>query len=333
MSAPVPGPSAAPGPGAQPWRGGRDVDPSEALRLLRRRLPGLGAVSVELLGVGWDNTAYLVDGTWLARFPRRQQGADLTDRELLVLPRLADLLSLAVPAPVLVGDPDPGSDQGAGPDTDGFPWRVTVARAVPGVEWWRDPPAGEAAVAAAGRVAGALAVLHSATVQELFGDALEGLPVDPNRRSEPVERLRRGRAAHDRLTAAGLLGPELSGPALAALAERADGSPRGPQVLVHGDLHVRHVLVAAGVPTGLIDWGDVCRAEASVDLQVAYALVEGEARGAFLRRYGPVAPGVLDRARLLAVSLHLMLTDSALDVGDRPLLAAALAAAHRAVRP
>lgn len=307
---------------AQPWRGGRHVDEAEALRLVRARLPDLGACRAELLGVGWDNTAHLVDGTWLVRFPRRQQGADLTDRELSVLPRLAGLLPLAVPAPVLVGE--------AG---DGFPWRFTVARAVPGVEWWQDPPGPGSAAPAAERLAAALAVLHSPATADRMADALERLPVDPNRRTEPFERLRRAEAAHARLTAAGLLGPGLATADLLDLAERANRPARAPDVLVHGDLHVRHVLVADGAPTGLVDWGDVCRAEVSVDLQVAFALVEGRPRRVFLERYGPVPDGVLDRARLLAVTLHLVLAGSALDVGDVPLLAAATEAAHRAVRP
>ena len=87
------------------------------------------------------------------------------------------------------------------------------------------------------------------------------------------------------------------------------------------------------MPTGLVDWGDVCQAEASVDLMAAFALLEGEPRQALLDRYGPVAAGVLERARLLAATLHLQLADSALYTGDEPLLAAALAAAHRSVRP
>ena len=159
---------------------GRHVDQAEALRLLRRRLPGLGAGRAELLGVGWDNTAYLVDGTWLVRFPRRQEGADLTDRELLVLPRLAPLLPLLVPAPEHVGPLDDGEDR-----TDGYPWRFTVARAVPGVEWWRDPPGPGDEVAAARRLGAALGVLHSPEVGDHLADAVARLPVDPNRRPSP----------------------------------------------------------------------------------------------------------------------------------------------------
>ena len=259
------------------------------------------------------------------RFPRRQEGADLTDRELLVLPRLAPLLPLLVPAPEHVGPLDDGEDR-----TDGYPWRFTGgARGARGRVVARPARARRTRSPRRERLGAALGVLHSPEVGDHLADAVARLPVDPNRRTEPSERLRRSGPAHARLAAAGLLGPGLATAALEALAGTAGSAPRAPAVLVHGDLHVRHVLVAAGVPTGLVDWGDVCRAEASVDLMAAFALLDGEPRQALLDRYGPVAAGVLERARLLAATLHLQLADSALDTGDEPLLAAALAAAHR----
>jgi aminoglycoside phosphotransferase (APT) family kinase protein len=41
-------------------------------------------------------------------------------------------------------------------------------------------------------------------------------------------------------------------------------------VLCHGDLHVRHLLVDGdGSAAGVIDWGDLCLADAAVDLSIA----------------------------------------------------------------
>lgn len=305
-----------------PWRGGRHVDEAEALRLVADRFPHLRPRRARLLGVGWDNTAHVVDDVWLFRFPRRRQGADLTARELLVLPRLAPRLPLAVPAPELVG--------AAGRD---FPWAFTGAPFVPGVEWWVDPPSDR--VAAAVALADALVVLHSTAVAGALADVLPRLPVDPNRRADPVERARRTAPALARLVEAGRLDglPDLTltPDRLRALAAAAEEGPPGATTLVHGDLHVRHVLVHDGRPSGLVDWGNVCVAEVSLDLQVAYALLDGTARSAFLERYGPVGPGVLARARLLAVSLHLMIADAAVDTGDVALAGAALQAVRRAL--
>jgi aminoglycoside phosphotransferase (APT) family kinase protein len=104
-------------------------------------------------------------------------------------------------------------------------------------------------------------------------------------------------------------------------------------VLVHGDLHVRHVLVdAGGAPAGVLDWGDVCLADPAVDLSVGYAAFEGPAREAFLRAYGPVDAERELRARALAVRLSALLAENAAAEGRSRLLAEARAGLRRAAR-
>ena len=102
---------------------------------------------------------------------------------------------------------------------------------------------------------------------------------------------------------------------------------------MHGDLHLRHVLVdETGVGAGVIDWGDVCLADASVDLSIAYTAFEGASRAALFDAYGwPVEEEREARARVLAVSLCAALADYA-DEDHRPaLLAESLAGLRRAV--
>jgi aminoglycoside phosphotransferase (APT) family kinase protein len=79
-------------------------------------------------------------------------------------------------------------------------------------------------------------------------------------------------------------------------------SPAQP-VLVHGDLHFRHVLVERGRASGVIDWGDVCRADPAVDLPLLWSFVPPEGRDAFLEVYGEVSETQLLRARVLAIQL------------------------------
>lgn len=60
-------------------------------------------------------------------------------------------------------------------------------------------------------------------------------------------------------------------------------------MLVHGDLHVRHLIVdETATLTGVIDWGDVALAHPSVDLQIGWSGFSGDARDAFLTAYGAV---------------------------------------------
>ena len=106
-----------------------------------------------------------------------------------------------------------------------------------------------------------------------------------------------------------------------------------PSVLVHGDLHLRHVLVdGAGASAGVIDWGDAALADPCVDLSIAYAAFSGDSREALLATYGAVVDDAREaRARVLAVNLCAALADYA-DSDDRPaLLAESLAGLTRAV--
>lgn len=53
----------------------------------------------------------------------------------------------------------------------------------------------------------------------------------------------------------------------AGLEEHRDAMAyEGPSMLLHGDLHPRHVFTRAGVLTGIIDWGDVCGGDPLFDL-------------------------------------------------------------------
>jgi aminoglycoside phosphotransferase (APT) family kinase protein len=88
------------------------------------------------------------------------------------------------------------------------------------------------------------------------------------------------------------------------LADALDLPDPEPTAIVHGDLHFRHVLVdGSGAPAGVIDWGDLCRADPAVDLQLYWSLLPPASRGAFLAAYGPVPDDRLLRARVVAFSL------------------------------
>jgi aminoglycoside phosphotransferase (APT) family kinase protein len=73
---------------------------------------------------------------------------------------------------------------------------------------------------------------------------------------------------------------------------------------VHGDLHVRQVLVDGNARlTGVIDWVDVCRSDPAIDLSMLWSYLPRAGREAFLAEYGPVSGGQLLRARVVALSL------------------------------
>lgn len=94
---------------------------------------------------------------------------------------------------------------------------------------------------------------------------------------------------------------------------------------------MRHVLVADGRATGVVDWGDTALADAAVDLRLPYAAFDHAARTAFLTAYGAVGDGTELRARALAVHVSAALLDYGLDLQMTSLVDEASAGLARAV--
>jgi len=266
------------------WSAEVDVDEDLARRLIGGQFPQIELASLRVLGEGWDNVVWLVDQRWAFRFPRRAIAIPGVERELAVLPGLAPQLPVPIPAPVFAGRP-----------ALGYPWPFFGAELLPGVE------AADAALtdAARCRLAPELGVflraLHAAQVAD-------DLPLDPNGRSDMAKRASMAADWIAELERAGLWRAPTS---VARVLESARALPEpADAVLVHGDLHFRHLLVsAAGALVGVIDWGDVCRGDPSIDLSLLWSFFPPEGRTAFLDAYGPVSDDQLLRARALALCL------------------------------
>lgn len=309
-------------PAVSVWTPEHVVDADQARALLAEQFPHLALTSVELLAEGFDNTVYVVDGAWAVRFPRREVAVALLERELPLLPALAGRLPLPVPVPVLVGV------AGAG-----YPWPFWGAALLPGAELADLAVPDEARSALGAQVGAFLRVLHDPAVATDLGDPL---PHDPMRRAEPAHRGPLAREVLDRLADRGTWqrgGPLDRDVDRLLAAGAAVGPPTGTPVLVHGDLHLRHLLVGPdGLASAVIDWGDACLADPAVDLSLAWAAFAGAGRAALLSAYGLAVDAEQElRARVLAVGLCAALADYA-DQERRPaLLAESLAGLARAV--
>lgn len=290
-----------------PWESAQPVDEARAASLVGAPFPSLRGAPVRAVATGWDNSALLV-GDVVFRFPRREVAVELQQRELAVLP-LAAGLPLPVPTPTHLGSP-----------AGDYPWPFWGGPLIPGAELALVPCDRMAAAAAAGAF---LRQLHSLSVEV-------DLPVDPNHRGTPVLRAELTHDWLDRLSAQGIWRWT---PAVETAVDVPLGPPSAAPVLVHGDLHLRHLLVApSGEPTGVIDWGDTCFADRAVDLSLAWSAFEGPARSAMLAAYGPVSADTEARARALAVSLCAALAAWAAEAGEPLLLEEYLEGIARAAR-
>jgi aminoglycoside phosphotransferase (APT) family kinase protein len=270
------------------WNADVEVDESLVRRLIDGQFPELAQASLRPFAEGWDNAVWLVDERWAFRFPRRTIAIPGVEREIAVLPALAPRLPVGIPAPVFAGRP-----------ALGYPWPFFGAALLPGVE------AGDAALDDGTRIR--LAPVLARFLRALHDTELDqDLPIDPNWRGDMPHRVEMTVDWLARLEREGLWRAPAAVSDLLAEAEALPATTRS--VLCHGDLHFRHVLVDEhGTLTGVIDWGDLCRADPAIDLSLLWSFFPPEGRAAFLDAYGPLADDQLVRARLLAVNLCVVL--------------------------
>jgi aminoglycoside phosphotransferase (APT) family kinase protein len=264
-----------------------------AHELIAEQFPHLQIGSMRLLGVGWDMTVWLVDDSICFRFPRKGIVVAGLMREMQLLPALEPLLPLPISSPVFRGLP-------AGT----YPWPFAGSHFIPGTEICDANLDDRGRAALADPLATFLRRLHSNEVLNRI-NAVLALPIDPLGRADMARRVPWAREALGEVEQLGLW--KSSSAAERCLQEAQRLGPPRETVLVHGDLHLRHLLVDNGHAAGVIDWVDVCLGSRSLDLTLYWSLLPADGRAAFVEIYGPVGHDDLLRARVLAFGLSAVL--------------------------
>jgi aminoglycoside phosphotransferase (APT) family kinase protein len=289
----------------EPWEAERAVGDREARRLVESRFPELSGATIEPYGVGWDNTAYLVDGEWVFRFPRRRIAVPFIEREARVLPALAPLLPIPIPVPDKVGAGDAE-----------YPWPFSGYRRIPGRTLDHAALSADARASLAEPLAALLRALHA--VPPAWAESL-GAGRDEIGRLDVPARIGKTRSTFDALAARSALSIDVRHALDRAMAETPAGPPRR-LVLCHGDLYARHLLVDdRGALCGVIDWGDVHLGDPAVDLSVAYLVLPPAARDRFLEAYAGADPTDRLRARARAIFHASATLRFAVEVADEDL--------------
>ena len=266
------------------WSAEVTVDADLARRLIAEQFPELALDSLRLLGEGWDTTVWLVDDEWAFRFPRRQYVIAGIENEMALLPQLAPLLPLHIPNPTFRGRP-----------AEAYRWPFYGAPFLPGRELAEAGLDESERARLAQPLANFLRTLHSLELDV-------ELPVDPVRRADMEYRVPATRKRLAELESLGLWSPPQIVSELLAAAERL--ATPAPTAVVHGDLHLRHLLVdEGGAPSAVIDWIDLSRNDPCVDLVLFWCVLPPAGRMAFLDAYGAVSEEQLLRARVLALFL------------------------------
>jgi aminoglycoside phosphotransferase (APT) family kinase protein len=266
------------------WDAELRVDESLARQLISEQFPDLEVAELRLLGEGWDTVVWLVDDRWVFRFPRRTMVVSGLELEMRYLPELADRLPLPIPRPTFLGEP-----------SDAYRWPFYGAPFVPGREL-AEAQLDDDARAALGRPLGEfLRTLHSLK-------PYAGLPVDPVQRADMQARVPLARERLDRLERARLwTAPREAREIVDAGAEL---EPPDHTAIVHGDFHLRHLLVdEEHRASAVIDWVDLSRNDPGVDLVLYWCLLPPEGRVEFHAAYGEPTEAQLLRGRVLSLFL------------------------------
>lgn len=120
------------------------------------------------------------------------------------------------------------------------------------------------------------------------------------------------------------LSPEESGVIEAYINSLQNDRVEAVNVLLHGDLHFKNMLVNEnGIVSGIIDWGDLSVGHPACDLSVAYSFLPPYARGVFFETYGGADEDTKLLARLIAVYIPMLILMQAVDDGNEAIAAEA----------
>jgi len=291
----------------------------DASALIDAQFPELAPVQASLLGVGWDNAAYLVNGRFVFRFPQRREGMLLMEAETRCLPFLAPHLPLPIPVPIFVGKPE-----------GNYPYPFAGYAALSGTTACRIDWADEERDANAITLARFLSELHNTPIND---DSVTLIPRDHHLRADcgrwvkkTEERLRKCASELSEFDLESLISAAYE----CAEAPLYEGSLRW----LHGDLYPRHLLVDSERKIcGVIDWGDVHIGDPAMDCSIAYTFLSPVGRSLFRDAYGAKDDAFWRRARYRAFHYGAALTEYGLAVGDNAMVTMAKYVLRNAICP
>ena len=238
-----------------------DLGAATVSRMIATQAPEFSILPVGPPLGGWDNFTFRIGAAAAARLPRRALSVPLVRNEQRSLRHLAPFITTPVPNPLVVGRPTHFHPR---------PWSI-----VPWFDGERaiDQPLDASGAAALGRF------LHNLHTAPLPSDA----PVNPFRGGP----LRPGREVRYRRLSlvADHVGDDVVERCQAVLESAYEVAP-GSGHWIHGDLHLKNIIVAEGSPVAVIDWGDACGGDPATDVAVAWWLETREARDHFWSAYG-----------------------------------------------
>jgi aminoglycoside phosphotransferase (APT) family kinase protein len=288
----------------KPWLAEYPVSLDLAGKLIRLQFPEIELKEIKQLGEGFDNTVIQINGQFVFRFPRRPIAVTLIQVENQLLPSIAGTLPLDIPEPIFFGKP-----------STIYPYPFTGYKIVKG----HLPVEGSVAnkIESAKRFAHFLKVLHSFPV-----DKARSLGVQPDGLRRLDVSFRQKSLMENVSTLLKLGYNEQAYAVKDFVGGIGELDVQHPSSLVHGDIHIRNVLLDdEGILTGIIDWGDVHIGNPAIDFSFLYSYFPREARRGFFEIYGEIEKETESLARFRAIYMLVTLLVYGIDRHDEELIA------------
>jgi aminoglycoside phosphotransferase (APT) family kinase protein len=293
------------------------IDPSLVERLVAAQFPHWADLPVRPVDVdGWDNCTFRLGADLTVRLPSNASYAAQVAKEQQWLPRLAPHLPLPIPEPVAIGSPD-----------QSYPFAWSVYR-------WLD---GETADVSRIEDLGAFATTLAGFLNALQRvDPTDGPAPGPHNfyRGGPLTTY-----ADETARAIDALGDELPTDRVRAVWEAALAAPwHGRPVWFHGDVASGNLLVQDGRLAAVIDFGTSGVGDPACDTSIAWTLLAGASRDAFMSAFS-VDAGTWARGRgwtlwkALITIAGARVSDPAMTAAARQVLDEVLSDYDRAQRP
>jgi aminoglycoside phosphotransferase (APT) family kinase protein len=233
------------------------IDAELVRRLLAAQFPEWAKLPLEAVRFfGTDNAIYRLGDELAVRLPRREHNVLGLRKELRWLPELAPLLPLAIPEPVVAGEPG-----------EGYPLEWAIYRWLPGEPAYEAPP-DEPERELAALLAAFRSIDPAGGPAPGSHNAYRGAPLAPG----------------DEIVRAKIAELGLEREALPVWeAALAAGEWTGEPVWLHGDLDVRNLLVSDGRLSAVVDFGTLGVGDPAADVMVAWKMLGRSRRDAFRR--------------------------------------------------
>ena len=261
------------------WDPTKVIQIDTVIQILNEQFPNILIKSIEQIGEGFDNTVFILNEEILLRYPRREVAVSILKTEKKLLPFLKDYISFQTTIPFLFGQP-----------SEKFNWPFLGYNFIKG-----KPPIRlnrQERINMIEPLANILKQLHSIPLSilshlNLPGDELKRLDIKYRKPQllKYVEEAIKLNLIPDKMK-------------IKQYIENLQvGVPKTPLVLVHGDLHVKNMIVNDEHRLeGIIDWGDAHIGQRELDLSIVFSIIPSDKRESFYEMYGQIS----NESKLLA---------------------------------